>query len=586
MAFTWYGRTKWKYIERHLGVIGTDTCTLGRPGQCTLSAGKSGRTELFKEKLPRGCIPPSFEVAGTVDTNENCGHTNLRIRCNNMGRFKVAGVASFLAIGGFLFGYDSGIIASSIAQPHFIEYMGDPTPAERGGIVSSFTGGAILGALSVSFLADRFGRKKTVFVGSLVSILGSALQGGAVNMPMMIAGRLIAGFSVGLLSAVVPMYCSEIAIAADRGKLSGLLQFMLSWGFFIAQWLGYGSFQVDSHFQWRFPLSFQVVPGLIMCAGIWFMDESPRWLAERERFEDTKLVLTRLHGTGSNDDFVELEFREIVDTIMAEKQLAVWSWKDMVSRPSWRRRLMLGMGVQAFGQLSGINVMYVFALPCLSTRLNAYIDRNYYGPQIYKILGIDTGTSLQIIGISGSLSIVYCAIGLWLLDKIGRIKPLIVSAAGMASALLVNSVMSRYYVLPEHVSPNGNALRAMVAMNFVFSLFYTMIGIISWVYPAEVGAASAALPLFLFRPLLSPMLIVHPPDLPRRNSRSRQFALDGHQLEPQPGLRPMRANCAGECRLRLFLLLLCVESDCSRLLCLLLSGNKAPDSGADEHAFR
>ncbi|KAF9892239.1 hypothetical protein FE257_002016 [Aspergillus nanangensis] len=388
-----------------------------------------------------------------------------------MGRVKTAGTAIFLAMGGFLFGYDSGIISSTIAQPHFTAHMGNPSSAERGGIVSSFTGGAILGALSISFLADRFGRRMTVFIGSLISILGAALQGGAANVPMIITGRLIAGFSVGLLSAVVPMYCSEIATAEDRGKLSGLLQFMLSWGFFIAQWLGYGCFQVDGDFQWRFPLAFQAVPGLIMAGGIWFLSESPRWLVETERFEQAKAVLENLHGDGLNDAFLQAEFREIVDTITAEKQIAVRSWREMVSRGSWRRRLVLGMGIQAFGQLSGINVI------------------NYYGPQIYHILGIETGTSLKIIGISGSLSIVYCVLGLWLLDRVGRIKPLVISAAGMAAALLVNSVLSKFFVLADQPSSNENALRAMVAMNFVFSFFYTMIGVISWVYPAEIFPA-------------------------------------------------------------------------------------------------
>jgi MFS family permease len=114
-------------------------------------------------------------------------------------------------------------------------------------------------------MADRFGRKMTVFVGACVSTLGCALQAGAVTIAMMIAGRFIAGVAVGLLSAIVPMYSvclsfvypetvlirqqSELAVARDRGKLSGLLQFMLSWGFFAAQWIGYGCFQVDSPFQ-------------------------------------------------------------------------------------------------------------------------------------------------------------------------------------------------------------------------------------------------------------------------------------------------------------------------------------------------
>lgn len=97
------------------------------------------------------------------------------------------------------------------------------------------------------------------------------------------------------------------------------------------------------------------------------------------------------------------------------------------------------------------------------------------------MLGIGVHTSLMIIGISGALSIVYCTIGLWVLDKVGRVKPLIISAIGLGSALLVNAVQAQY-INPD----NANQLRSMVAMNFVFTLFYTPLGIISWVYPAEI----------------------------------------------------------------------------------------------------
>ena len=83
---------------------------------------------------------------------------------------------------------------------------------------------------------------------------------------------------------------------------------------------------------------------------------------------------------------------------------------------------------------------------------------NYYGPQLYAPLGINVQTSLKIIGVSGSLSIVYCVLGLWLLDKIGRTKPLMVSALGMASALLVNSILSKYFVVNDNPNPNENAL--------------------------------------------------------------------------------------------------------------------------------
>ena len=93
-----------------------------------------------------------------------------------------------------------------------------------------------------------------------------------------------------------------------------------------------------------------------MASGIWFLQESPRWLMEKDRHEEARVSLQNLHGTGTNEDFLDLEYREIRDTIVAEKTLQVKTWSGLFAKPSWRRRLALGMGIQAFGQLSGVNV--------------------------------------------------------------------------------------------------------------------------------------------------------------------------------------------------------------------------------------
>jgi MFS family permease len=118
-----------------------------------------------------------------------------------------------------------------------------------GGIVSSFQGGAILGTITTFLAADRLGRKRTIALGALLATIGCALQAGAVNMAMLIVGRLIAGTAVGILTSTIPMYASEIAEAKYRGALSGLLQWMLSWGFLVAQWLGYGCSFNSGQFQ-------------------------------------------------------------------------------------------------------------------------------------------------------------------------------------------------------------------------------------------------------------------------------------------------------------------------------------------------
>ncbi|KAH7165171.1 general substrate transporter [Dactylonectria macrodidyma] len=370
--------------------------------------------------------------------------------------------AAFLAVGGFLFGYDSGIISSTIALPHFKEYFDDPSDDTAGGIVSSFQGGAVLGTMINMAIADKLGRKMTIFSGSVVSLLGTALQTGSTTMAMLIVGRFIGGVAVGMLTSTIPMYASEISMPKWRGALSGLLQWFLSWGFLVAQWLGYGCSFSKTAFSWRFPLAFQCVPAIILAVGVLFLLESPRWLMEKDRHEEARAVLEKLRN-GENASRIDLEFIEIRDVIAADREIGKVTTMSILTKPSWRKRLLLGCGIQAFGPLSGINVI------------------NYYGPRIYEILGIDTQTSLMIVGISGALSIVYCTIGLWMLDKTGRVKPLMVSALGLAAALLVNAVQGQY-LNPD----NTNQLRSMVAMNFVFSLFYTPLGIISWVYPAEI----------------------------------------------------------------------------------------------------
>lgn len=164
--------------------------------------------------------------------------------------------ALFLATGGFLFGYDSGIITSTIALPTFKEYFNDPSDTITGGIVSAFQGGAIAGTIFNMLFADKLGRRLTIFLGALVSVLGSSLQAGAANMPMLIVGRFIGGVAVGQLTSTIPMYAGELSEAKYRGILSGLLQWMLSWGFLVAQWLGYGCSFNSTQFSCRFLFSY------------------------------------------------------------------------------------------------------------------------------------------------------------------------------------------------------------------------------------------------------------------------------------------------------------------------------------------
>ena len=377
----------------------------------------------------------------------------------------------FAALGSFLFGYDSGIIASVIAVPDFEAHIGHGILSDdaTGGIVSAYTGGAILGSLAVSHVADPFGRRMAIFIGSIFAALGGALQGGANNVAMMIVGRLIAGVAIGILSATIPNYCSEVAPPTIRGLLAGMQQWMLGLGFVVAQWVGYGSSKATGSFTWRFPLSLQVLPALILGAGIFSLPESPRWLLEQERPTEAQSTLERLHlNKGrSNIEFVAREFQEIRDAILAEKAaIRSVSWKTVFTNAPYRRRLALACGIQALTQTSGVNVI------------------GYYGPRIYATLGFSVSTSLFIIGIYGAFAQLWNTVCLAILDRIGRKTLLLPSMFGMGAALCVNATLAQYFD-PE-TSTNTNALRASVSMNFVFSVFFTSLGVISWVYPAEI----------------------------------------------------------------------------------------------------
>ncbi|KAF2191610.1 general substrate transporter [Zopfia rhizophila CBS 207.26] len=357
-----------------------------------------------------------------------------------MGKALVVSCAVFSAIGGFLFGYDSGIISSTISS----------SPA-------------------MLRLAGLFRRSKKA--NDLFRVFGRHLRvclaGGAVTIAMLIAGRLFAGIAVGQLSSIVPIYCAEIAPPEIRGMLSGLIQWMLSWGFFAAQWIGYGSTFSTSSFQWRFPLSFQCLPAVVLAIGIMFLPESPRWLMEKDRHEEARTTLRRLHYNGHNEEFLNLEFIEIQGSIHTESLNKPRSWAEIVTSPSLRRRLILGCGIQAFGQLSGINVI------------------NYYGPRIYRSLGINTSGALMITGINGTTGIIENTLILLIIDRIGRIWPITIGAFGMAACMLVNAVLNKRFPA-DAANPNDDALRAQVAMNFVFQLAFQSLGCISWIYPAEI----------------------------------------------------------------------------------------------------
>ncbi|PYI33008.1 high-affinity hexose transporter [Aspergillus indologenus CBS 114.80] len=375
----------------------------------------------------------------------------------------------FATLGSFLFGYDSGVISTVIDQETFKHRFHRPSDAATGGIVASYNGGAIIGSLLVSYLSDPWGRRPVLFVGGLLATLGAALQAGAVNVAMLIAGRLIAGLSVGLMSSIIPVYCSEVSPPRIRSFLGSLQQWMIGLGAVVAQWVGYGCSLRTGNFTWSFPLALQALPAIVLSGGIWFLPESPRWLIEQGRTDEGRTTLTRLHA--ANTLLIETEYAQIRASIAEERRRAPRTWRALLfTSATWRHRILLACGMQAFTQCSGTNI--------IST----------YNPSLYRSLGLSETTSLMIQGIWGALAQFWNTVFIVLfIDRVPRRTLLLPSLVGMGATMCIEAALGQAYrnFITDPPAP-APAVRAAIALFFVFSVFFTSLGLISWLYQSEI----------------------------------------------------------------------------------------------------
>mgnify|MGYP003623732090 CR=1 FL=1 len=210
----------------------------------------------------------------------------------------------FGALGGLLFGYDTGVISGAIL---FIETGMSLSPIEKGVVVSSILLGAIIGAACIGTLSDKYGRRKMVLAAAAIFSVGALASAFAPNSIFLIFARVLLGTAVGGASALVPVYLAEMAPAKLRGTLSTLNQLMITLGILTAYIVNFGF--ADSFYNWRLMLGFATIPAVILFIGTLFLPESPRWLLSKGREEEAKAILNNLR---SKDD-VDKELDDIKD---------------------------------------------------------------------------------------------------------------------------------------------------------------------------------------------------------------------------------------------------------------------------------
>jgi len=402
----------------------------------------------------------------------------------------------FVAFGGFLFGYDIGVISGCLIMPDFVERFGVMGPdgvyvldAHRQSIITSLlSAGTFVGALGQAFSSDRFGRRWSIFIWCAIFTVGVAVQTGTErSIAQISAGRFIAGLGVGAMSAIVPLYNGETAPKKIRGALLVLYQLQIIAGIFLSYILDFATHKIPGSASWRVPVGLQLLWGLILCGGVMFLPESPRYLLGQGREQEARAAIAMVNGYPPNDPFVDDIVEELEIGIRAENDGGKATWAECFSsRNKLWMRTGNGMMLQFIQQLNGQNFYY------------------YYGDTFFKSAG--TKLSPYIIQIIlGGVSLIGTVPALYLIETWGRRRSLLLGAFLEGTCSLIAGLVGHFTLAPEGTKQElltprnkagGDTLIAFAVLHvFSFSMFW---GPVPWVYlgesfPLRVRSKSIAL---------------------------------------------------------------------------------------------
>lgn len=328
------------------------------------------------------------------------------------------------AMGGLLFGYDWVVIGG--AKPFFERYFHLDDPALSGWANSCALIGCLFGAMAAGALSDRSGRKRLLIVAAFLFAATSIGNAMAESFGVFVAWRMLGGVAIGLASSLSPMYIAEIAPAHLRGRLVAINQLTIVVGILLAQYINWalvrglpdsatdefiiGSWYGQQGWRWMFGLT--AVPSMLFFISMFFVPESPRWLAKNGRGAAARAVLARVGGEG----FAARAIADIEATLVNEVERV--DFRELLA-PNMRRVLFLGVGLAVFQQWCGINVIF------------------NYAEEIFRAAGYDISDTLKNIAWTGSVNMAFTFVALGAVDRFGRRPLMLLGAAGLAVIYVV-----------------------------------------------------------------------------------------------------------------------------------------------------
>ncbi|MBI3804221.1 MAG: sugar porter family MFS transporter [Nitrospirae bacterium] len=363
--------------------------------------------------------------------------------------------AAIAAIGGILFGFDTGVISGAIL---FIVKQWNLTHKQAELATSSVLIGAILGALAGGAMGDRLGRRLSIIYATLLFLAGTVIVSIAGGMTSFLIGRVLIGAAIGVASFMVPLYISELAPAQIRGSMVSLNQFAVTVGILVSYGVNYYYAPAQN---WRAMFAVGALPGLILLFGMYALPDSPRWLVSAGRRETAEKVLPKIRGTPQ----VTEELAEIDEAIRSESGGKV---SDLLAPPV-RLALIIGVGLAILQQVTGVNTVI------------------YYAPAIFKGAGLqsDSAAIAATSGI-GVVNVLFTAVSLWLIDRVGRRPLLLWGVAGMTAALILLGL--GFALRGDQAEAGGGGLGLITAISLMIYIAFFAIGLgpIFWLLIAEI----------------------------------------------------------------------------------------------------
>jgi SP family galactose:H+ symporter-like MFS transporter len=364
------------------------------------------------------------------------------------GRFVyVAAIIS--ALGGLLFGYDTGVISGAIL---FIGKDFALSNLMVGIVVSAVLVGAVIGAAAGGYLADLVGRRKMILVSALVFIVGAIATAFTPNVVLLIAGRIVVGLAIGIASMTAPLYISEVAPANVRGSLVSLNQLAITIGIVVSYLVDYSLAPIQG---WRYMMVLASIPAVILGLGMLVLPDTPRWLVKHNEPEKARVVLKRIRGNVN----VEKELGEIQSGLKEQK-----AGHSELLNPLVKPALIIGVALAILQQVTGINTVI------------------YYAPKIFQFAGISSSSaaifSTLLVGI---VNVAFTVVAIILVDRVGRRPLLLVGLTGMVTSL---TVLGFSFYLSSLVGLQGTL--ATVGLMVYVASFAIGLGPVFWLLISEI----------------------------------------------------------------------------------------------------